>query len=224
MSSTTSNSNHSNRVISCGATHPFVNRWIQFVLSNSANREAFVKDWGLLERLPQEEYAIYSHHSKEKSNVISFQVNRKTHPKENPHQHVIHLISQVVKKYCIDSELTLPGFYAFLREIMGIQKQFPGAFECIDTNENRFTEVVNDLITGYWNEVRPNVQDVVYGQSNDMTADMSAIQGIQQISEESHGKQNQLNAQLPFKAVNKIKNEMNNILGSQPTQTPTFSR
>ena len=117
----------SDQIIS-GDVPDFVRRWIEFVLGDLHRRSNDVaKDWQLLEKLSSGEFEAYSKRSD--SNVISFKFNRKTRPNSSSNQHIVRMINRLVNKYCIDSELTLPGFYAFLREITALQEQFPDAFK-----------------------------------------------------------------------------------------------
>lgn len=108
-----------------GGVHDFVRRWIEFVLGNTYRHVSNVgKDWELLESLTTKQVEILKCPN---SNVIPFQVNRKTSKIGND-RHVIHLINKLIKQYCIDSELTLPGFYAFLRSVTIVMERFPEAF------------------------------------------------------------------------------------------------
>ena len=85
-----------------------------------------------------------------------------------------------------------------------------------------FKTAVDSLVTGFWNAVKPGVTDLVYGESANPEADSAAVAGIQQLTGESHGKQNQLNAQLPFKK--RIQSDLSQALGSRPGSSPTLSR
>ena len=199
--------------IVCGNVHDFVQEWLEFVLVDVYRRNSkdAAKDWQLLESLSSSEYEAFS--QQKNSNVISFQVNRKTQPQgQSSDRHVVRLINQLVKKYCVDSELTLPGFYAFLREMTAIEEQF------------QFSETLkiakNALILGFWNKVRPKLYDVVHGFSDNMATDMAAIEGINQLtsSEENSAPKNDLDPKLPFAQV--VQADLQQAMGSRPTPTP----
>lgn len=186
--------------------HDFVNRWLQVVIStiymNNTNGR---KDWRLLEDMPV-------HPGEKPSNVISFSVNRKTQPPTTDYRSIYRTISRLVIEHCIDSPLSLPGFYAFLRSMSRL--------EINKISDEKLNTAADDLITGYWERVKPSTYDV----SNANAEEAAAIQGIEQMAEQSSEKDLSLKAQLPFKAANKIKQNLQQVLGSRPGATPTLTR
>jgi hypothetical protein len=204
-------------IITAGGVHDFVARWLGVIYGNAYLRHAAHKDWRLLENMPLE--GLEARHKQ--SNVISFHVNRKTHPPvAQTHRSIYRLITSLVVAHCIESDLSLPGFYTFLRLVTGVQESYPEAF----ANDQRLQAACNDLIIGYWEKVKPSLHDVVYGQSDNMQMDAAAVEGIHQITQEepSSDKSNQLKAQPPFKK--RIQADLKQALSSRPTPTPSLGR
>jgi hypothetical protein len=214
----------SSHIVSAGGVHDFVNEWLGIIFGNYYLRNSHgMKDWRLLENMPLDGERDHAG-NKEPSNVISFQVNRKTAPPvTQSNRHIYRRVNKLVVQHCIETALSLPGFYAFLREMTALGKEFPVAFE----NDSRLKNGSNNLISGYWEKVKPSLYDVALGQSDNMTADMSAANGIASITEQEANseKSNQLSAQPPFKkAMNKIQQDYQHALSSRPTPTPTLTR
>ncbi len=211
-----SNSTRSDNII-FGNVYDFVGRWISLILSLRSSRNTN-KDWRLLERLSSEEFAAYSQHGMGNSKVVSFSVNRVTQPLAQQNRYIYNIVSECVEQHCIGQQLTLPGFYAFLKNMMKIEKTHADVFE----EEQRLKVACNDLITGYWEKVKPSLYDATHGVSDNMTADASAVQGIEQLLEEvpDSGKANDLDPRPPFKKT--IQADLRQTLGSRPTPTPTL--
>lgn len=198
-----------------GNVHSFVYHWLKILLANRHVRGSYYKDWDILQNLTIEELS-----KRDESNIISFNVNRKTHPPTKFNQYVYRSVTNLVKTHCIDSDLSLPGFYAFLRKILDVQKQYQASFK----EDQQLTNGCNTLIAGYWNEVKPSLHDVAYGQSENMSADRQALAGIDQAmqQQEPHSEySNDLDPKLPFQAMKTIKADLQQVLGSKPTATPT---
>ncbi len=201
-----------------GNVHDFVREWLLLILSIiHRHGDAHEKDWQLLEHLSHDEYLAYSRQSG--SNVVSFAINKATKPEKDPFRHVYRAVSELVGRHCIDHQLTLPGFYAFLREMLFIEKTYPEAY----AEDKRLKAGANALVTGYWEKVKPSLYDVTNGVSDDMTSDLSAIQGISQlIEEQSAGPSNDLDPRPPFQK--QIQADLQQALGSRPSPTATLTR
>lgn len=215
----------SSHIVSAGGVHDFVNDWLAVIFGNHYLKNSHgMKDWRLLENLPLDGLDRDRVGNKAPSNVISFQVNRKTAPPVvQNNQHIYRRVNKIVIQHCIENSLSLPGFYAFLREMTALGKEFPVSFD----QDERLKNGCNDLIAGYWDKVRPSLHDVALGQSDNMAADLSAANGIASIAEQEANseKSNQLSAQPPFKkAMNKIQQDYQHTLSSKPTPTPSLTR
>lgn len=215
------NSTDTDIVFAGGRVYRFVLRWLGIIFGNAFLRDSQgIKDWRLLENFSIDEMENRYLQSEQPSNVISFRVNRKTHPPlATQNRHIYRAINKLVVQHCIQSALTLPGFYAFLRAMTEVQTNYVEAFAI----DERLISGWNDLITGYWEKIRPSLHDVTYGQSADMAADMTALQGINQLTQEeaNSGKEEQLTAQPPFKKL--IQADLKQAFTSKPTPTPTYS-
>lgn len=193
-----------------GNVYPFVRRWLEIVLGNIHFRDLrAAKDWSLLQDLSAENFKIYSEHGSDDSdggfdsssgsgggsNLLSFRVNRKTNPSMKPHQYVYRFVSDVVKLHCIDRMLTLPGFYAFLQDMLALEKNYKEAYE----QDKRLAKAAKDLIVGYWNEVRPSVNGTQYEDTATMNQDASYLNAVAQLADEIAAQpENDLDPKLPF--------------------------
>ncbi len=198
-----------------GNTPDFVRTWLKIILVNSSSPE-IDKDWNLVQNTPRNAA------SNTGATILSFTHNRVTKQPIQGFSRAYREVTSQVKMHCIGQQLTLPGFYAFLRDMNQLRnlQHFGIAIE----SDFRLKTGFNNLIIGYWNLVRPSVTDFALGASNSMHADAQAIAGIQHEMKrlDSGGKQDQLQAKLPFKE--RIQNELSHALESRPMSSPTLCR
>lgn len=200
----------------CSNHYDFVNRWVSIILGNAHLRYTIAeKDWMTLESLSSEEFCAY----KASSNIIPFNGNRTTHP--GVQQHVYSAVGNLVELHCIDKALTLSGFYAFLKDMLACKKQHIDVFQ----QDQRLGKACNDLITGYWNEVRPSVSDAQYQDVHEMSQDAEALQNIEQLAQTNSRPENDFDPKVPFmkSLAQQAKQEKSHVLGSQQASTPTLT-
>ncbi|OGT46425.1 MAG: hypothetical protein A3F17_08565 [Gammaproteobacteria bacterium RIFCSPHIGHO2_12_FULL_41_15] len=214
----------SNVTITSGAVYPFVAQWLTLLRIQAVS---VYKDWAFLEALPKE---VLAQHREGNTNVISFNNANRKLSISTEHSNVYHAVTKQVKFFCIDHMLTLPGFYAFLKELTAIQQKHQSVFN----QDNRLQEGCNELIEGYWNAVKPGLHDVAFGQTYDQSQALSEqVTAIQQldsliqqheVKEAKSEKSLDLDPQLPFRAMKKIKADLQQTLGLGSKPTPTLTR
>lgn len=198
MSDVASKTDSRNSTMSSGNVYGFVAQWLDALKQRHPSQ---FKDWEALEM-----------GQNQANNVLSFKAGRDRlqgggrQPNESAYYDVNHLVGEC----CINRQLSVCGFNAFLREMTGLRNLYNKSLE----KDIVLDRAMHSLVKGYWEQVKPGG----YGNANDLSMeDQQAMAQMQQtIDEYESTVVNDLDPQLPFKS------DLAQALGSAPSVTPTL--